>query len=103
MDIHIDLAHGCALTCPKCGSEGRVFRTEVETWYHNNFFHYMTYLHARMPRIECCDGILPVERPWLRAGTRFSPLGVDRGFCAAESAEQPYGNGAFDNIKYEAH
>lgn len=75
MDITIDFAHGSTLTCPTCGKEGIVCDAEDETWYHDNFLQYATYLHVRVPRIECCCcGICTVERPWSREGSRFALL-----------------------------
>ena len=76
VDIYIDLAHGCIMICPKCGSEAKISGMEAETWFHSNFFNYAAYLHAKVPRLECCGGISPLERPWSRAGSRFVPLEV---------------------------
>lgn len=71
MDITIDFAQGSVFTCPNCGSKGKPCFVNSETWYHSDFFCYETYLHANVPHIECCGEIVPVERPWSRAGSRF--------------------------------
>jgi transposase len=78
LDITIALDEECVFTCPTCGKEGIPCDTVSETWYHDDFFRFATYLHARVPRIECsCCGILPVERPWSRTGSKFAPLELD--------------------------
>lgn len=75
MEIEVDFVHDTNFTCPICGAEGRACGVETETWYHNNFFNYQTYLHARVPRIECCCSVAsPVERPWARLGSKFTRL-----------------------------
>jgi len=58
--------------CPCCGSEGNPCLKVTETWYHDDFFRYETYLHANVPLVECCGSIIPVERPWSREGSRFA-------------------------------
>jgi hypothetical protein len=78
LDITIALADDGIFTCPICGKEGIPCEMASETWYHDNFFRFATYLHACVPRIECtCCGILPVERPWSRAGSKFAPIQPD--------------------------
>jgi hypothetical protein len=73
MDITIDFAHGCNFTCPTCGAEGKTCGAGKETWHHHDFFRYNAYLHARVPCIECaCCGVITVERPWNRAGSKFA-------------------------------
>ena len=74
LDITVDYAHGSVFTCPQCGSDGKTCYSETETWYHDDFLRYATYLHARVPRIECCCGISTVDRPWSRPGSKFSLL-----------------------------
>jgi transposase len=74
LDICIDFLDVTSPPCPNCGCGGAPCRKETETWYHSNFFHYETYLHAQVPHTECCDSIIPVERPWSRKGSKFSLL-----------------------------
>ena len=44
-----------------------------ETWYHDNFFRYATYLHARVPQIHCrCCGPFcraAVVKTWVEVHT----------------------------------
>jgi hypothetical protein len=74
LDITIDFAQGSIFTCPNCGSNENPCYLKTETWYHNDFFRYETYLYANVPHIECCGEIIPVERPWSRAGSKFALL-----------------------------
>jgi len=72
MDITIDVVHCRQSTCPTCGMEGEACEAEYETWHHDNFFNYATYLHVRVPLIKCpCCGISAIERPWSREGSKF--------------------------------
>jgi hypothetical protein len=74
LDIHVEYAQLNPLVCPFCGAQRPSCRAEAETetWFHEDFFHYATYLHAEVPRLFCCCGVFP--RPWCRMGSRFSQV-----------------------------
>ena len=77
LDIHVEYAHPAAHDCPFCGGRGTcsLAGTVQEIWYHDDFFRYATYLHARVPLLACrCGRKFHQERPWCRAGSRFSRL-----------------------------
>jgi transposase len=75
LDITIDFDLGNRIRCAHCGHDVIPARGEDEIWHHDDFLCYSTYLHARIPHIECpCGNIFPVERPWSRAGSKFTPL-----------------------------
>lgn len=74
LDITIDYGGDELPVCPNCGKPVAAATVRDETWYHQDFFKYATYLHARVPWIECCCGRHPVERPWSRSGSRFTLL-----------------------------
>jgi hypothetical protein len=74
MDIRLDFYAGNLFTCPHCGAQKAPCFSEEELWFHDDFFRYETFLHARVPRIECCQGIFATERPWSRSGSRFGRL-----------------------------
>jgi hypothetical protein len=74
MDISLDVYLGNLFTCPTCGTQKAPSFSEAEVWFHEDFFRYATYLHARVPRIECCDVIVAAERPWSRSGSKFGRL-----------------------------
>lgn len=76
LDITIEYAKP-PLDCPFCGGHepGAPAKTCVETWYHEDFFRYTTYLHAKVPLMTCDCGVgFPKERPWSRAGSKFARL-----------------------------
>jgi len=74
LDITVDITDNTSLACPKCGSAGNHCLTKLETWHHGSFLGYATYLHARVPQVECCGTVTPVERPWSRQGSKFAQL-----------------------------
>jgi len=76
LDMHIDFSKGGRFPCPKCQKgDCKVHDTKQRTWRHLNFFQYDTYLHARMPRIDCDDcGVKQVDAPWARSGSGFTLL-----------------------------
>ena len=77
LDITIDFEPGSTFSCPVCGEEGaKAYDTQERTWRHLNFFQHETYLHARIPRIECPKGcgIKTVTIPWARSRSGFTLL-----------------------------
>jgi transposase len=76
LDLRIDFIRGGVFVCPECGRERcKAYDTEERTWRHLNFFQYETYLHARVPRVECeTCGIKVVNVPWARPGSGFTLL-----------------------------
>jgi hypothetical protein len=75
LDITVDFTPGSDFVCRACGREVTPCCVTEETWYHHDFFNFETYLHARVPQIQCCGcGALPVERPWSRVGSRFAQI-----------------------------
>lgn len=77
LDIHIDFPPGSTFVCPVCGRDGaHAYDTTEKTWRHLNFFQHRTYLHARVPRVECSYGcgIKTVEVPWSRPESGFTLL-----------------------------
>jgi len=76
LDLKIDFLRGATFLCPTCGKgECPLHDTKERTWRHLNFFQYETYIHGRVPRINCGDcGIKQVEVPWARPGSGFTLL-----------------------------
>jgi len=73
LDISIDFVGVCPSACPICKAQGKICDFERETWYHDNFFNYKTFLHIRAPRPQCSScWIAPDKRPWSRPGSKFS-------------------------------
>ena len=76
LDIFIDFTRGGEFTCPVCGRKGcKAYDTIDKTWRHLSFFEHVTYLHARVPRIQCDKcGVQLVCVPWARKGSGFTLL-----------------------------
>jgi len=75
LDIWVDFPRGSTFACPACGRPGaKVYDTDQKTWRHLNFFQYRTYLHARVPRVECPGGcpVRQVQVPWARPRSEFT-------------------------------
>lgn len=77
LDIHLDFEPGAKFVCPSCSSQdATAYDSTIKTWRHLNFFQHATYLHARVPRIQCEHGcsIKQVELPWSRPQSGFTLL-----------------------------
>jgi len=77
LDITIDFPRGSTFPCPDCCADGaKAYDTQEEVWRHLDFFQYATYLHARVPRVDCPKGcgIKKITVPWARPGTSFTLL-----------------------------
>lgn len=76
LDLWIDFESGSKFECPECGEKGRsVHDTSDKIWRHLNFFQNKTYLHCRVPRVNCerC-GVHQVRVPWAREQSGFTLL-----------------------------
>jgi transposase len=75
VDIFLDFERGGRFPCPACGVVCGVHDTEERVWRHLDFFHYVAYLHARVPKVDCeKHSVKQVEVVWARPGSRFSLL-----------------------------
>jgi len=73
LDISIDFVGDCPSTCSAITAQGRPCKVERETWFHDDFFNYKTFLHVRAPRPLCPDCWIALsKRPWSRSGSRFT-------------------------------
>ena len=64
LDIFLDFAPGTQFQCPICATKNSVYDTTERTWQHLNFFQHATYIHARLPRVDCQkDGIKQIQVP----------------------------------------
>jgi transposase len=76
VDIWIEHDFGVQWECPKC-SQTFTCRDHAEEriWRHMDTCQFRTYLHARIPRIDCPEhGVLQVKVPWSEARSRFTLL-----------------------------
>ena len=76
VDVHVDHATGVRWRCPTCGRELACRdHAEPRIWRHLDTCQFKTFLHARVPRVECPEhGVLQVKVPWAEAKGRFTLL-----------------------------
>jgi transposase len=73
MDIYLDFIKGSRFPCPVCNELSEIHDTKDRIWRHLDFFHYESYLHARVPRTKCKEhGVKLVDLPWSRQNTGFT-------------------------------
>lgn len=73
MDIYLDFTKGSKFACPVCKELCSIHDTKERIWRHLDFFHYETYLHARVPRTNCSEhGVKLIDLPWTRQKTGFT-------------------------------
>ena len=76
VDIWVEHDKGVSWPCPTCG---RVLacrdHAEERAWRHLDSCQFKTFLHARVPRVDCPEhGVLQVRVPWAEARSRFTLL-----------------------------
>ena len=67
---------GARWPCPECGRELPTHdHGEERAWRHLDSCQFLTYLHARPPRVECPEhGVRQVRLPWAEPMSRFTTL-----------------------------
>jgi transposase len=79
VDIWVGHPAGVKWLCPHCGEESDELscrdHAEERTWRHLDTCQFKTYLHARIPRVDCPEhGVVNVSIPWAEAQGRFTAL-----------------------------
>lgn len=76
VEVHVGHPAGQRFACPECGRELGVYDHLAErVWRHLDSCQFLTYLHARPPRVSCPEhGVRQVTLPWAQAGSRFTNL-----------------------------
>jgi transposase len=76
VDVWTTHAEGLRWPCPECGIAMPLYDHAPErTWRHLDSCQFMTFLHARPPRINCSrHGVLQVKLPWADEKARFTAL-----------------------------
>lgn len=76
VDVYVAHPARQQFACPTCGCELGVYDHQPErTWRHLDSMQFLTFLHARPPRVSCPDhGVHQVDLPWAQAGSRFTHL-----------------------------
>ncbi len=76
VEVYVGHPAGQRFACPECGRELGVYDHQAErVWRHLDSCQFLTYLHARPPRVSCPEhGVRQVTLPWAQAGSRFTNL-----------------------------
>ena len=76
VDVYVNHPSGTRFACPECGQECTVYDHLAErTWRHLDSCQFLTYLHAKPPRISCSEhGVRQARLPWAEEGSRFTHL-----------------------------
>jgi transposase len=76
VDVQAGHAEGVRWPCPVCSVDLPVYdHSEERAWRHLDSCQFMTYLHARPPRVKCPDhGVHQVKLPWAEPRARFTAL-----------------------------
>jgi len=76
VEVFVSHAPGQRFACPECGQEFSVYDHLGErVWRHLDSMQFLTFLHARAPRVSCAQhGVKQVRLPWAEAGSRFTHL-----------------------------
>ena len=74
VDVWIEEVAGARWYCPECGQGAPLYdHAEEREWRHLDTCDCRTYLHARLPRVECQEhGIRQVQASWASPGSQFS-------------------------------
>lgn len=62
--------------CPECERESGLYdHAEERVWRHLDSCQFLTYLHARPPRVKCDEhGVKQVKLPWAEPRSRFTAM-----------------------------
>jgi transposase len=76
VDVWAEHPEGEMWPCPECSKKLTVYdHAEERVWRHLDSCQCQTYLHARIPRVECKEhGVRQVSVPWAEAKSRFTLL-----------------------------
>jgi len=76
VDVWAGHASGVLWPCPDCEKALPVYdHSEERAWRHLDSCQFLTYLHARAPRVECPEhGVRQVKLPWAEPHARFTAL-----------------------------
>jgi transposase len=76
IDVWVDHPKRTRFACPVCEVDLSVYdHAEEREWRHLDSCQFLTYLHAKPPRIDCAEhGVLQVRLPWAEPMARFTIL-----------------------------
>ena len=76
VDVWVDHPKRTRFSCPECDASLAVYdHAEERAWRHLDSCQFLTYLHARPPRVDCAThGVRQVALPWAEPHSRFTVL-----------------------------
>jgi transposase len=76
IDVWAEHPRGTRFACPECSLELSVYdHGDEREWRHLDTCQFLTFLHARPPRVECpTHGVRQVSVPWAEPMSRFTIL-----------------------------
>lgn len=76
VDVWADHDPAAAWACPECGKPLALYdHAEERAWRHLDTCQFKTFLHARVPRVDCREhGVLQVRLPWAEPHARFTAM-----------------------------
>lgn len=76
VDVWAGHPRGVRFQCPECTRELAVYdHAEERAWRHLDGCQFLTYLHARPPRVDCPEhGVRQARLPWAEPMSRFTTL-----------------------------
>lgn len=76
VDVWVAHPRGHRFACPECDRELAVYdHADGRSWRHLDSCQFLTYLHARAPRVDCPEhGVRQVLLPWAGPMSRFTTL-----------------------------
>ncbi|MGG1619689.1 ISL3 family transposase [Paenibacillus sp. NRS-1782] len=72
--LFMDFERGAEFVCPLCGGMCKAYDAENKEWRHLDFWEWKTFMHVRVPRVECkvCNKVTQVPVKWSRPGAHFT-------------------------------
>jgi len=69
VDIHVEHGLGTRWICLACGREQICLdHAEPRGWRHLDIWQFKTFLHARVPRVDCPEHeVVQVKAPWVES------------------------------------
>ena len=78
VDVWVDHSQRTRFACPEPGCERELFvrdHADERAWRHLDSCQFLTYLHARAPRVDCPEhGARQARLPWAEPMSRFTTL-----------------------------
>ena len=75
--IYVGVRNDAMIVCPRCGGATKRYgyETSERVWRHMDCLHYLCYVHAKRPRVQCPHcGVVQVSAPFERPNSRFTIL-----------------------------